>query len=414
MKSGEWVSIFPASSEFKVIDDISVIDPNTIKFTLNEGVVTFGERFTLPIFPRHILDGQDLTKTDFWQNPIGTGPYKFVSWKKGDELMLEANPNFYGQAPKIGALKYIIVPDESARISLLKSGEVDAIKIDPRSMKTLDGAKGIKVYSEPSANWYALNLPSTIWPFETKEVRQAIAIAINKQQILDTIFNSQGEIAYGPFRKQDWVYNPDIAFNYDPERAKSLLADAGFKDLNGDGILEKDGKNLEFQLIYPSSNSERKDIAIAIKTDLAKIGIKVELVGKSWDEISFEVFRSNLIVMAWGSPFDPDDQNYQLWSSKFIGNGWWNSASYSNPEVDKLLEEGRTTFDKEKRKRIYQDLQTILADDQPVAFIAFCNYVYALNDGITGIVPRNAPHGQGNNGGITGELWWNVEDWNKE
>ena len=89
MKSGEWVSIFPASSEFKVIDDISVIDPNTIKFTLNEGVVTFGERFTLPIFPRHILDGQDLTKTDFWQNPIGTGPYKFVSWKKGDELMLK-------------------------------------------------------------------------------------------------------------------------------------------------------------------------------------------------------------------------------------------------------------------------------------------------------------------------------------
>ncbi|MFB3763870.1 MAG: ABC transporter substrate-binding protein [Methanotrichaceae archaeon] len=414
LKSGKWTSIFPVSSEFNVINDISIVDPNTVKITLNEGVVSFGERFSLPILPKHILDGFDLSKTDFWQKPIGTGPYKFVSWKKGEELIFEANPDFYGEAPKISTLKYVFVPDESARISLLKSGEIDAIKIDPRSMKTLEGTKGIKIYSEPSANWYALNLPSKMWPFGTKEVRQAIDLAINKQQILDIIFKGQGELAYGPFRKQDWVYNPDIAFAYDPAKAKSLLANAGFKDSNGDGVLEKDGKSLEFQMIYPSTESERKDIAIAVKTDLANIGIKVEPVGKSWDEISQELYRSSLIVAAFGSPFDPDDNNYQLWSSKFIGDGWWNPASYNNPEVDKLLEDGRTTFDKEQRKVIYQKLQTILADDQPVAFIVFSNYVYALNDKIAGVVPRNGPHGQGNNGGINGELWWNVEQWDKE
>jgi len=414
MKSEKWVSIFPTSSEFKTIDNIDIVDPNTVKFTLNEGVVSFGERFCLAILPKHILDGKDLAKTDFWQEPIGTGPYKFDSWKKGEELVLKSNPDFYGSVPEIDTLKYVFVPDESARINLLKSGEVDAIKIDPRSTKTLEGTKGIKIYSEPSANWFALNLPSTMWPFDTKEVRQAIAHAINKQQILDTIFGGHGEIAYGPFREHDWVYNPDIAFNYDPAKAKSLLADAGFKDLNGDGVLEKDGKSLEFQLIYPSSESDRKDIAIAAKTDLAAIGIKVEPVGKSWDEITQELYRSNFIVAAGGSPFDPDDSNYNLWSSKSIGVGWWNPASYNNPEVDKLLEDGRTAFDKEKRKAIYQKLQTILADDQPMAFIVFGNYVYALNDKITGVVPRNGPHGEGNNGGINGELWWNVEKWNKE
>lgn len=414
MKSQKWTSIFPTSSEFNVIDDISIVDPNTVKFTLNEGIVSFGEWFCLTILPKHILEGQDLAKTDFWQKPIGTGPYKFDSWKRGEKLVLKSNPDFYEGAPKIDTLKYVFVPDESAKINLLKSGEVDAIKIDPRSMKTLEGTKDIKIYSEPSANWFALNLPSTMWPFNTKEVRQAIARAINKQQIMDTIFNGQGELAYGPFRKQDWVYNPDIAFSYDPTKAKSLLADAGFKDSNGDGVLEKDGKNLEFQLIYPSSESDRKDIAIAAKTDLAAIGIKVEPVGKSWDEITQELYRSNFIVAAGGSPFDPDDSNYNLWSSKSIGEGWWNPASYNNPEVDKLLEDGRTTFDKEKRKVIYQKLQTILADDQPVAFIVFGNYVYALNDKITGVVSRNGPHGEGNNGGINGELWWNVEKWNKE
>ncbi len=414
LKDGKWISIFPVSSEFKIIDDISVADQDTVRFTINEGPVSFQERFSLPILPKHILEGQDLAKTDFWQKPIGTGPYKFEDWKHGEELTLIANQDYYGEAPKIGVLKYIFVPDESARISLLRSGEVDAIKIDPRSMKTLEGQTGIKIYSTPSANWYGINLPGKMWPFESKEVRQAIARAINKQQILDTIFNGQGEIAYGPFREADWVYNPEIAFPYDPEKARQLLADAGFEDSNGDGVLEKDGKNFEFELIYPSSNAERKDIAIAVKTDLASVGIKVEPVAKSWDEISQDLYRSNPIVVAFGSPFDPDDNNYQLWSSKFIGDGWWNPASYSNAEVDNLLEEGRRVSDKETRKEIYGKLQRIISDDQPIAFIVFCNYVYAVNDRVTGIKPRNGPHGQGTNGGIDGELWWNVEEWQKE
>lgn len=414
LRDGEWISIFPVSSEFNIIDDISLVDPDTVQFTLNQGIVSFQERFSLPILPKHILEGQDLAKTEFWQEPVGTGPYKFKEWKPGEELTLTANPDYYGEAPNFEVVKYVFVPDESARIGLLENGEVDAIKIDPRSMNSLEGQSGIKIYSMPSANWYAINLPNNMWPFDNVAVRQAIARAINKGQILDTIFNGQGEIAYGPYREADWVYNPDIAFSYDPDESRQLLADAGFVDSNGDGVLEKDGKDFEFELIYPSSNAERKDIAIAVKTDLANVGIKVEPVAKSWDEISQELYRSNPIVAAFGSPFDPDDNNYQLWSTKFIGDGWWNPASYTNKEVDELLEEGRTTQDKEKRKEIYEKVQQILSNDQPVAFIVFCNYVYAIDDKITGIKPRNGPHGGGSNGAIIGEIWWNIEEWQKE
>jgi peptide/nickel transport system substrate-binding protein len=413
LKGGKWISVFPVSSEFNIVDSISIQDPSTIKFTLSQGVVPFQERFSLPILPKHILEGQDLAKTDFWQKPVGTGPFRFDSWTKGESLVLEANKDYYAGAPKFETLRYIFVPDESARISLLKTGEVDATKIDPRNMKTLDGQKGIKVYSMPSANWYALNLPNKMWPFNIREVRQAIAYSLNKKQMLDTIFYGQGEVAYGPYRKADWVYNPDIAFDYNPKKSEELLSSAGFKK-GSDGTLEKDGKKLEFQLIYPSSNSERKDLAIAAKTDLSAVGIKVEPVAKSWDEISQELFRSSPIVAAFGSPFDPDDSNYQLWSTSYIGNGWWNPASYSNPDMDRLLEEGRITSDKEKRKEIYGEVQEILAKDQPLAFMVFCNYVYAISDKISGIKPRNGPHGQGNNGGINGDVWWNVEQWTKE
>jgi peptide/nickel transport system substrate-binding protein len=383
---------------------------------LDDGIVPFQERFALPILPKHILESQDLTKTNYWQEPIGTGPYKFKEWKHGEDLILTINPDYYGEAPKSDLIKYIFVPAESARISLLESGEVDAIKIDPRSMNSLEGKTDIKIYSMPAANWYAINLPSRIWPFDNTTVRQAIARAINKQQILDTIFNGQGEIAYGPFRKADWVYNPDIAFSYDPNESRKLLDDIGFVDSNGDGVLEKDGKNFEFELVYPSSDPERKDIVIAVKTDLANVGIEVEPVAKSWDEITWETWHNNAFAAAFGSPFDPDDSNYQIWSSKFIGGEvrWWNPATYSNKDVDELLEKGRTTQDKEKRKEIYRKLQQNLSNDQPLAFIVFCNYVYAVNDKITGIKPRNGPHGQGMNGGINGELWWNIEKWQKE
>lgn len=414
LRGGKWTSVLPVSTDYTDITDVLIIDPSTVKFSLKEGIIPFQERFSAAILPKHLLEGQDLSKTSFWQKPIGTGSFVFKDWKRGEELVFTANPTYYGDAPKFDVLRYVFVPEEAARISLLENGEVDAIKIDPRSMPTLENAKGIKLYSMPSANWYALNLPGMMWPFQDKNVRLAIAYAINKQQILDTIFNGQGEIAYGPLRSEDWAYNPDIAFSYDPEKAKRLLAEAGFKDTNGDGVLEKDGKDLAFELIYPSSNAERKDIAIAAKTDLEKVGIKIEPVGKSWDEISQELYRSAPIVAAFGSPFDPDDNNYQLWDTKFIGQGWWNPASYSNPKVDAILDSARTTSDKQQRKEDYQELQTILANDQPLAFIVFCNYVYAVSDKISGIELRNAPHGQGTNGGINGEIWWNVEQWQKQ
>lgn len=413
MQSGDWVSIFSISSDYDMIQNVSVVDPSTIKFDLKEGVVSFLEKFALPILPKHILEGQDLTKTDFWQKPIGTGPYRFVEWNKGESLVLEADPDYYGKAPNFDTLKYVFVPDENARINLLTSGEVDIIKIDPRSMKALDGMSGIKVLSAPSANWYSINLPNNIEPFSSKEVRKAIAYAIDKQAIVDTVLNGQGEIAYVPFRKANWVYNPDVAFNYDPEKAKQLLKDAGFTE-GKDGIFEKDGKKLEFDLIYFTSSYERRDIAVAVSTDLAKVGIKANLVGKSWDEVTMADWH-NEIVRAGGSCLDPDVYNYNEFGSKFINQGYWNMASYSNPEVDKLLEEGRTTFDKDERKKIYQQFQSIIADDQPTVFIAFSNNVYAISDKITGIVPRIGTHvGSGNDGSIIGNIWWNAEVWNKQ
>ena len=411
MRSGKWVSVFPGSADYDVITNIETPDKDTVKFTLNNAPVSFIERFSLPVLPKHLLEGEDLTKTEYWQKPVGTGPYVFDHWNKGEELVFKVNKDYFGGAPKIQTLKFVFVPEESARINLLKTGEVQAIKMSQKSTAQLQGQAGINVISSPSANWYAINMPYVLPQFKDKAVHQAVALAINKKNILDTIFAGQGEVAYGPYRSEDWVYNKDIEFAQDTEKAKKVLADAGWK-AGSDGVMEKDGVKLEFDLLYVASNPERKDIAIAVASDLDKIGIKANPTAKAnWDELNQKVFHNNALVLADGSPFDPDDMNYQIYSSKFMDDGWWNPSSYSNPEVDKLLEQGRTTSDKNQRKEIYGKFQKIIADDQPTPQIVFSNYVYALSDKISGAAPRNGPHGGGNEGSINGEIWWNAEDW---
>lgn len=408
VKDDKWVSVFPVSSEYKNIEDISIVDPSTVRFTLKTGIVPYLERFALPILPKHLLEGQDLTTTEFWQKPVGTGPFMFESWKHAEELVLTANEDYFGPAPKVDVLRFIIVPDASARVSLLKTGEVDAIQIDPQTMKVLENEPGIVIHSVPSAQWYSMNMPNQEWPFNIKEVRQAIGYAINKQQIVDTVFMSQGVPSYGPINPESWAYNPDIAFSYDQEKAAQLLEQAGFKK-GSDGILEKDGKKFEFEILYLSNDPVRKDIAIAVSSDLENLGIKASPTGKSSDEMTTDDWHK-VVIRAGGNPMDPDDYNYKEFSSHFIGQGTLNLASYSNPEADRLLEEGRTSFDQDQRKQIYGELQKILVDDMPTAFIAFGNTIYATSDKVTGIKPRPAPH---EHGGLTGELWWNVEEWSK-
>lgn len=409
MTSGENVAVFPTSGEYSIISSVDVVDKKTVKFTLKEASVPFMEWLALPILPKHILAGQDLSSTEFWQKPVGTGPYVFDSWNKGEEIIFKANPNYFGDKPKIETVRYIILPDENSRINLLKSGDVQAIKILPKSSKALEGQAGVKIISNPSANWYGINLPYILPQFKDTAVHQAIAYALNKKLMVDTIFAGHAVPAYGPYRKESWVYNPAIEFNQDVEKAKKLLDDAGWKP-GKDGIREKDGVKLEFELLYVATSEERKDLAVAVASDLEKIGIRAIPTSKAnWDELNQNVFHNNAVIMAFGSPFDPDNNNYQIYHSSYIGNGWNNPAGYSNPEVDRLLEQGRTTSDREERKKIYGQYQKILSEDQPTPQILFSNYVFAVSDKLTGLVPRMGPHGS--MGGINGELWWNIEEW---
>lgn len=399
------------TSDLKIINSVEMTDPDTVVFSFNDMPVSTLTYLAIPIFPKHLLQNQDLDTTGYWLKPIGTGPYIFDHWNTRQELVFRVNKGYYGHIPEIDILRFVFIPEESTRIAMLTSGDVQATKISPK-MERIINISGYKSYRQPSACWYGLSMPTQKWPFNITHVRRAIAYAANKQAMIDTLFNGMGEVAYGPYTSKDRVYNPEVAFYYDPGYAKQLLEEGGFEFRDSQWVQKTDGMVLEFDIYYVASAPERKKIAIILATDLNDIGIKANLVPMtSWADFDVNIARNQSNILSWGSPNDPDIPNYQLFSSKFIGDGWWNTFSYNNPEVDTLLEKGRYEWDPEKRREYYLAAQKIIANDQPVAFMVFVDSVYLIDDKINGIKPKKSPHASGSNGGMLNEIWWNFEEW---
>jgi peptide/nickel transport system substrate-binding protein len=177
-------------------------------------------------------------------------------------------------------------------------------------------------------------------------------------------------MATGPFPNHLWYANPDVKpYSYNPQKARDLLAEAGWKDKNRDGILVKDGKPFKFTLITNSGNDTRRDVGVLVQRQLHELGIDVKFELYEWS-----VFLKNFInerhfdacILGWGLSVDPDA--YEIWHSSQIEKGF-NFVSYQNPEVDRLLEKGRAEYDIEKRKQIYWRIHELVAEDQPYTFL---------------------------------------------
>jgi peptide/nickel transport system substrate-binding protein len=228
----------------------------------------------------------------------------------------------------------------------------------------------LKIYSQPSLGYTYIgyNLKNPL--FQDKRVRQAFTHAINREEIVQYVLYGLGAVATGPFPNHLWYCNPNVKpLPYDPQKARQILSEAGWKDTNGDGILDRDGKPFKFTLITNSGNDTRRDVGVLVQRQLREIGIDVTFELYEWS-----VFLKNFVnakhfdacVLGWSLSVDPDA--YEIWHSSQIERGF-NFISYQNPEVDRLWEEGRKEYDVEKRKQIYWRIHELIADDQPYTFL---------------------------------------------
>ncbi len=365
------------SEDFKQVKKAEVIDKYTFRVTYEKPFAPALSSWAsnVVILPKHLLEAKDITKIDFGRNPIGMGPYKLNKWTAGQELVLDSNRDYFEGRPYIDHYIYRVIPDSATLFLELQAGGVDMMGLTPiQYTKQTDNdffRKNYQKFRYPNFayTYMGFNLKHPF--FKNKRVRQAIAYAIDKSEIVDVVLFGLGSPSTGPYVPNTWPYNPNVKrYEYNPEKAKQLLKEAGWKDTDGDGILDKDGKPFEFTIFTNMGNSLRMNTATIIQWRLAKIGIKVEIRALEWSTFINEFIdkrRFQAVILGWSIGLDPDQ--YDIWHSSKTKEKEFNFVSYSNPEVDALLEKGRRTFDIAERKKAYFRIQEILADELPYIFL---------------------------------------------
>jgi len=381
------------SEDFLQVKKAEVVDKYTFKVTYDK---PFAPALTswggLVILPKHLLEGKDITKTDFGRNPIGLGPYKLTKWVTGQELLLDSNHDYFEGRPYIDRFIYRIIPDQATMFLELQTGGVDKMGLTP-----------IQYTKQTESDFFRNNFQKFRYPqfvytymgfnlkhpfFKDKRVRQAIAYAIDKYEIVDVVLFGLGSPATGPYVPNTWPYNPNVKeYKYDPGKAKQLLKEAGWKP-NSKGVLEKDGRPFEFTIRTNMGNTLRMNTATIIQWRLAKIGIKVKIEAIEWSTFVNEFIdkrRFEAVILGWSIGLDPDQ--YDIWYSGKTKEKEFNFVGYSNPEVDALLEKGRRTYDIAERKKAYYRIQEILADELPYIFLYVPDATQIVHARFKGIKP---------------------------
>lgn len=365
----------PYASAYELVEAIEILDPLTVRIRYREPFAPALESWMMGIIPKHLLEYQDLNATRFLRHPIGHGAYRFIRWKTGELIELAANPDHFEHRPHVDRYLYRIIPDQATLFLELLTGGVDLTGLTPlQYRRQTDGAylrRRYRKFRYPSFGFTYLGYNLQDERFRDVRVRRAISLAIDKQAIVDGVLYGLGSVATGPYPKESWAYNPAVsAGSYDPATARALLAEAGWADRDGDGWLDRDGRPLRFTVLTNQGNEVRRQVAELVQQQLRAVGIDVAIRIVEWSTFVHEFIdkrRFEAVLLGWSLSRDPD--LYDLFHSSKTKEGEYNFVGYANPEVDRLLEAGRRTFNQDERRRIYREVHRRLAEDQPYTFL---------------------------------------------
>lgn len=382
----------PALAELWKDVQVRKVDPLTVRFELVDSFAPFPEYLTLGILPQHILKDAkpaQLAEYPFNASPIGTGIFKVQAVDEG-QIILEANPFYYGSKPYLEKVVFRFYPNAQAAFLALRQGKVMGIRrVSPEALETVKGDDNIKDYSGPEYSKVSILYLNNRAPlFADKSIRQAVTYAIDRRQIIDNVLSGQGAPALGPIPPVSWAFKiqPAKSDNRLVE-AEGLLEKAGWKKNQIDGVREKDGERLRL-VILTNDNPQRVKVAEEIARQLAKAGMKTEVQATDWDGIlrNFLVPRNFQALLAelWSPNFDPD--SYPFWHSSQIKDRL-NFASWANRQADQLLEDARRSGSQKERARMYGEFQDIFAEEQPSVMLYYPMYSYAIHKSIKGVKP---------------------------
>lgn len=375
-------------SDFSTIKEVVAVNPTTVKFTLSAPFAPF---LTLlghnaGILPKHLLAGKNLNDATAFNRmmPVGTGPFKVTRAVPGSSITLEANKDYYGNKPKLSGIVFKVVPDINAQVAQLKSGELDWVNIEPNNLASVQNDPNIVIKQANAVQHFLVFFNRKNPLFAPAKVREAMQYAVNRKAIIEGVLKGFADYPTGtiPTALRKYYDKSIKPIQYDPARAKQLLAQAGWKPDARGNLVNAAGTPFKFTLIVDKGNPTREQSALAVQQDLKKIGMDVTLQTLEFATLvrDFLVpgkFDANLIW--WTTPADPDQYSFYATGQDN------NEASYSNKRADSLLKLGRETANPETRQKIYNSFQQLEMTDPPVLVLYYPKEIQAIRRNVTGV-----------------------------
>jgi ABC-type transport system substrate-binding protein len=407
-------NLSPRTSDFEPIKDVEILDPYTVRVTYKRLYSPAITGWTMGILPEHLLNEQALQKemdarglsaaaraafgmrdSVFNRHPIGVGPFRFVEWQGDEFIHLQRSAEYWERPPEYEHIYVRVIPDLLTQEMEFRTGAIDYYTALPHQVVRYKQDDTYQSFSSLAFAYSYIGYNMRKPLFADKRVRRALGMAIDVHEIIKYLLYGEGEQVTGPFPKETEWYDQAIApLPYDPDGARRLLAEAGWK-INGEGWLEKEGKVFEFNLITNNGNPQRKSIMTIAQNAWKKIGVKCNTQAFEW-AVFLEDFIENgsfdATVLGWTTPpTDPD--LYQVFHSSQSGPQQLNHVAYNNPEADELIIRIRQEYDRDRQRDLAHRLHRIIAEDQPYTFLYTPRSTRVLDKKIV-IVERNPDGGE--------------------
>lgn len=398
-------------SSFEKVARVEKVDAFTVKVTWKEPYAPGLAAWNFHILPKHAYGypkgkGAELNKSALNFKPLGTGPFRFAEWKRGERIVLEANPDYFLGRPPLDRVVFKVIPQSQTLLAAYQTGQLDLTSISAEQWKQLknDAAflKGSSVFEFTTRQFYYVgwNMDGSNPFFGDRRVRQAMTYALNRKGIVEKVLDGHGALASGPFSLGGWESDPKVApYPYDPAKAASLLEAAGWKDANGDGVREKGGTPFSFECLVPAEVEMFARWLEIFQQDLKRVGVSMSIrkleYGTFLDRTHRHQFQAYL--SGWGLGDDPDPFSL-LHSSQAkllpsgVGEGQ-NDVSYKNPEADRLIEEEQRVYAQAERQKIFWRLHSLLAEEQPHTYLLVDTQMAAVKNRFQNVRVSRAGYG---------------------
>ncbi|WP_433337435.1 ABC transporter substrate-binding protein [Spirillospora sp. CA-294931] len=397
----------PVASSYRMLESVRQTGPDAVEFRLRHPYAPFAHKLVLGIVPSEALTGGKVASSPFNGRPVGTGPYRFAEWRRGERLVLTANERYWGGSPRVKRVTVLFVPDDNTRAQRMRRGDFDGTVLPPALAGTFKGADGMTVRGHDTADYRGVMLPQKHPVTGDPAIRKALNLAVDRAGMIRALLAGRGKPAFGPVPQVLGEFaDPGAVLRHDPAEAGRVLDAAGWRS-GGGGTRARDGKPARFTLMYPAEDTVRKALAGGFASDAGKVGVKVDLVGLGWDAIEPRMARDAL-VMGGGTPLDPDLVAYGLLHSSQAEDGFNNPGSYRDATVDAELDKGRRATDPAARARAYRAVQRRLIENPPWVFLVFLEHTYVVRGEQAAYEPVVDPHVHGV---LSWGPWWNLEKW---